>query len=99
MTSAVKAKPEVESTTRLCPQFRVIFHNDNKTTFDFVILVLIRFFNKAELDAVSLAAKIHVEGSGCVGIYPLEVAEFKRDQAVSMARASKFPLQITIEPD
>lgn len=99
MMDTVKAKPETEEKIRHCPMYKVIFHNDSVTTFEFVIVVLMRFFNKSETEAAQLAYKIHAENVGCVGVYPLETAEFKRDQTISLARAYKYPLQVTVEPD
>jgi len=85
--------------TRHIPLYKVIIHNDPITTFDFVIGILIKFFRKNLHDAKLLAQEVHETGMGLAGIYPLEHAEHLVDQAKSLARANKYPLAFTIEPD
>jgi len=83
---------------RHVPMYKVIFHNDDKTTMDFVVFVLMRFFNHEVEEAVKIMLEVHEEGQGVAGVYPFETAEFKRDQTISAARPT-WPLMVTIEPD
>lgn len=91
-------EPEVKSKTRTIPMYKVIYINDDYTSFDFVINSLVAIFNKTIQDAEKLAREVHETGAGLAGIYSLELAELKKDQVVSAARAQKFPLQLVIEP-
>jgi len=89
---------ETETKTRTCPMYKVIMHNDDITTMEFVILVLISIFGRESADAVRIMFEIHNTGLGLAGIYALEHAELKVDQCHSLARTQKFPLTCTIEP-
>jgi ATP-dependent Clp protease adaptor protein ClpS len=78
--------------------YKVILHNDDTTTFDFVIEVLIRIFHKNLQDAIELAKQIHVTGQGIAGSpYTREIAEEKTEETIGFARANGFPLTATFE--
>ncbi len=80
-------------------QYKVVFHNDDFTTMEFVTEVLRVVFNKPADEAVTLMMRVHREGQAVVGIYSYDVAMTKASQATSMARQEGFPLNITCEPD
>ena len=78
--------------------YKVLLHNDDKTTFEFVIAVLTRIFYKTVEEAVEITNAIHVSGQGIAGApYTREVAEEKTMETVSFARANNFPLTATFE--
>ncbi|MEI6424927.1 MAG: ATP-dependent Clp protease adaptor ClpS [Lentisphaerota bacterium] len=78
--------------------YKVLLHNDDKTTFDFVIAVLMRIFHKTAEDAIIITKAIHETGQGIAGApYTREVAEEKTLETVSFARANNFPLTPTFE--
>lgn len=91
-------KPVVHVTPRLTPLYKVIAHNDDVTTMEFVVKVLLEIFKKSEQEAIQLMMDIHNTGLGIVDVLPLELAELRVDQTHSMARARGFPLTLTIEP-
>ena len=74
-------------------QYKVIFHNDDFTTMEFVTDVLRRVFNKPADEAVTLMMRVHKEGQAVVGIYSYDVAMTKASQATAMARNEGFPLK------
>ena len=78
---------------------KVLFHNDDFTTMDFVTEVLQTVFGKSVEEAVSLMMKVHREGHAVVGIYSYDVAMTKASLATAMARQEGFPLHITCEPE
>lgn len=78
--------------------FKVIFHNDEKTTFEFVIAILIEYYGKSFDDASILTTKIHNDGQAVVGIYIEEIAEKKANDTIRAARFNGYPLTVTIEP-
>ena len=80
-------------------QYKVVFHNDDFTTMEFVTDVLRRVFNKPADEAVTLMMRVHREGQAIVGIYSYDVAMTKASQATAMARNEGFPLKITCEPE
>ncbi len=77
--------------------YNVIFMNDNVTTMEFVIVVLMTLFDYSEEDSLELCKKIHEEGAGVVAVYPYELAEQKALETTLMARNNSFPLMVKIE--
>jgi ATP-dependent Clp protease adaptor protein ClpS len=77
--------------------YKVLLHNDDFTTMEFVVYVLETIFQRTESDAVSIMLKVHHEGVGLAGIYPYEVAEMKVEKVKSLAEANEYPLLCTIE--
>lgn len=88
-----------ESETRLKkpPLYRVLIHNDDFTTMEFVVYVLQTVFQRTEADAMQIMLKVHVEGIGVAGVYTYEIAEMKVEKVMSLAQASEFPLLCTME--
>lgn len=80
-------------------KYKVILHNDDKTTFEFVIIVLQTIFFKALDEAVELTKHVHLSGSAIVGTYTKEIADEKVSEATSLARANGFPLVVTHEEE
>ena len=78
--------------------YDVVLFNDDKTDRDFVISLLIAVFRMSRIDAQSLVSHVERVGKGVAGSYSsLDVAQTKRDKAISMARSENYPLQITVE--
>ena len=77
--------------------FKVLLHNDDYTTMEFVVQVLEAIFNMAEDQAIQVMLNVHMRGVGVAGIYPLEIAEMKVAKTTAMAREQEFPLLVTIE--
>ena len=77
--------------------YNVIFHNDDVTTMDFVVMVLMRVFRKTEQVAEELMLKVDREGSAVVGTYTHDIAESKASYTIRLARANGFPLEVTTE--
>lgn len=77
---------------------RVILLNDDYTSMEFVVRVLMEVFHKQSNEATSIMLAIHEKGSGVCGIYPVELAETKVLQVHSRARAEGFPLRCLVEP-
>lgn len=82
----------------LAPRWKVIVHDDPVTTFEFVQEVLRRVFAKAQGEAQRITREAHDTGSALVDVMPLEQAEFRCEQAHSLARPRGYPLTLTLEP-
>lgn len=76
---------------------KVILHNDDITSMEFVILILKSIFDKSEADANKITMQIHHEGLSVAGSYLLGTAKAKLVAVSTMARAHSFPLRCTIE--
>jgi ATP-dependent Clp protease adaptor protein ClpS len=102
--SSVPASPpsvseKTDVRTRLCPQYKVLLHNDDVTPFDFVLRdVCIGIFHLEHGRAHEVTREAHERGIALVGVYPLEQAEFKSDRARSLSRGRGYPLTLTYEP-
>jgi len=81
------------------PLFRVLLHNDNYTTMDFVVFVLMYVFNRTETDAIQIMLQVHNQGLGVAGIYPHDVAETKIARVTALARENEYPLLCTMEEE
>ena len=80
------------------PLYNVIMWNDDVTTMEFVIRILVNLFRKDFSAAEELMYEVHYKGAAHVVTLPLEQAEFKVEQVHSAAALEQFPLKCTIEP-
>ena len=78
--------------------YRVLLHNDDYTTREFVVWVLQSVFHKSENDATAIMSHVHNNGVGVAGVYTFEVAETKVTKTMQLARSHEYPLQLSIEP-
>lgn len=83
--------------TALPPMFKVLMHNDDYSTMEFVIEVLQKVFHKGMADAERIMLTIHHKGVGVCGIFPFAVAECKVHRVHQMARDAGFPLRCSVE--
>lgn len=79
--------------------WRVLMHNDDFKTQEFVVHVLIAFFKKDATEAQHLMLKVHMTGKAIVGAYTKDVAETKVQQVTDYAREHGHPLMLTMEPE
>ncbi|HIJ59970.1 MAG TPA: ATP-dependent Clp protease adapter ClpS [Nitrospirae bacterium] len=79
--------------------YRVILLNDDYTPMDFVVFILETIFDKSNLEATSIMLNVHKKGSGVAGIYTREISETKVKEVHEIAKANKFPLRCTMEPE
>jgi ATP-dependent Clp protease adaptor protein ClpS len=80
-------------------RYKVIFHNDDYTTMEFVIEVLKRFFHKTDTEAAHIMLTVHKTGAAVAGVYTRDVAETKSTQVMDYARECGMPLLLTTEPE
>ena len=89
---------DVEDEVREEPPYRVIIHNDNITTFVFVIKILTTIFKKNVMEADQIANRTHNYGIAVVGTYPKSVAETRINKVNFAAQLEGYPLKLTMEP-
>ncbi len=79
--------------------FKVLLHNDDFTTMEFVVFILIQVFLRSEPEAFAIMLKVHNEGVGLAGTYSFEIAAMKSEKAMNLARANEYPLLCTVEEE
>ena len=91
------ALAEAEEKVAEPPLFKVLLHNDDFTTMEFVVWILESVFNMPEEQAIQVMLNVHLRGIGVAGIYTFEVAETKVEKTTALAREHEYPLLVTME--
>jgi ATP-dependent Clp protease adaptor protein ClpS len=95
--SQSELQEKVRSTVSEPPKYAVILLNDNYTTFDFVVEVLVTIFRKSVAESVQITNDVHRKGRGICGIYSKEIAETKVDLVEQLSRKDGHPLKCVME--
>lgn len=90
-----ESKPKLQKP----PLYKVLLHNDNFTTMEFVVYILMEVFNHAEIGAIRIMLQVHNHGVGVAGVYTYEIAETKIAKVVRLAREHEYPLLCTMEEE
>ena len=95
----VATKRRTERKLKKPKLYKVLLHNDDYTTMEFVVFVLQGIFHHPEAEAVQIMLHVHNNGVGVAGIYPYDVAEVKVKTVTDLAEQNDFPLLTTLEPE
>ena len=98
-TAVAVPKTKAQKQTRRPPLFKVLLHNDDFTTQEFVDWVLMNVFKHDPESAHRIMLHVHMHGVGVAGIYPYEIAETKAQKTMELAREAEYPLLATLEPE
>ncbi|CAK8712897.1 ATP-dependent Clp protease adapter protein ClpS [Candidatus Electronema halotolerans] len=79
------------------PLYKVLLHNDDYTTMDFVVMILEVIFAKDTAEATAIMLNVHHQGRGVAGVYPREIGETKVAEVHQLARKNQFPLKCSLE--
>jgi ATP-dependent Clp protease adaptor protein ClpS len=85
--------------TQKPPLYKVLLHNDDYTTKEFVVMVLQAVFHRSEADANRIMLHVHLNGVGIAGVYTYEAAETKVAKTMQLAQRYEYPLQLSLEPE
>ena len=96
---STRTLPRAEERLQTPRMWRVLLHNDDFTTQDFVVWVLQTVFNKPAAEAMTIMLHVHNAGLGVAGIYTRDVAESKITATERLAEQHEFPLRVTMEPE
>jgi len=80
-------------------RYKVVIYNDDFTTMEFVVMILVQVFLKSEAEANALMLQVHHSDQAVVGIYSYDIAVSKVRKATDMAREQNYPLRLTVEPE
>lgn len=97
--SGVVTETKPEKKLKKPKLYKVLLHNDNYTTREFVVAVLKEIFHKTESDAVQIMLHVHYNGTGVAGVYTHDVAATKISLVEQLAREHEYPLRLTMEPE
>ncbi len=81
------------------PMYKVLLHNDDYSTMDFVVMVLKKVFHKNQEQSEQIMLDVHKKGKGICGVYTFEIAQTKVEQVKTLAKQNQFPLLATYEED
>lgn len=90
-------KENTKAKVREPKKYKVVMHNDDFTTMEFVVSVLVDIFHKNQTDAERIMLAVHQKGSAVVGTYPLDIARTKVSEALTRAKKEGFPFRMTVE--
>lgn len=79
------------------PLYKVLLHNDDYTSMEFVVSILIGVFHKSLPEATRIMLNVHEQGIGIAGIFTREICETKIERVHSLARQKEFPLRCSME--
>jgi ATP-dependent Clp protease adaptor protein ClpS len=97
MDSNVSILEKQKIKVRKPKQYKVIMHNDDFTTMEFVIDVLMNIFNKKFEEANKIMIDVHKKGKGIAGIYSYDIAVTKSSVAMALAKEEGFPFKLSVE--
>lgn len=97
--SSTVIDPKATTKTKKPKLYKVILHNDNYTTMEFVVHVLQNIFHKNHAEATHLMLYVHMKGQAVIGLYTFDIAETKVKQVLELAREQGYPLLCTMEPE
>ncbi len=90
---------KTQDTTKEPALYKVVLHNDDYTTMEFVIEILEMVFHKLPAEAFRIMMQVHTQGSGICGLYTYEVAETKAETVHDLTAQAGFPLKASVEAD
>lgn len=96
-SNAEKTIEKTQEQVKEPDMYRVILHNDNYTTMEFVVEVIMKVFHKSAMEATKIMLRVHKQGKGTVGTFTYDVAQTKAQQVHKMARQRDYPLKCTVE--
>lgn len=97
--SKTKTDTSLKSKSNQPPMYKVLLHNDDYTTMEFVVEILLNVFGKSLEKATQIMLNVHNKGKDICGIYPRDIAETKVETVHHLASSKGFPLKSTMEKE
>lgn len=99
MSMQGETREKIRINIREPKRYRVIMHNDDFTSMEFVVEILMGIFHKEEAEAQRLMLMVHEGGRAAVGSYPYDIAVTKVQTAAARAKEEGFPFRMTVEEE
>jgi ATP-dependent Clp protease adaptor protein ClpS len=90
-------KEKIREEVKEPDMYRVLLLNDDYTTTDFVVEILVSIFHKQPIEAAKIMMDVHKKGRGIVGLYTYDIAATKIAQVHAVAREREYPLKCIME--
>lgn len=90
---------ESEKKVKKPDMYKVIIHNDDYTSMDFVVQILTDIFHLPVAKATQIMLDVHQKGKGIVGVYTYDIAVTKVNLVHERAKENGFPLRCSIEKE
>ncbi len=97
MSAKHQAKEKSRDMVKKPKRYKVIMHNDDFTTMELVVEILIDVFHKNQVEAERLMMEVHQKGSSVVAVYPYDIAQTKISESTKRAQQQGFPFKMTME--
>ena len=95
--ASTKTRTRTEQKTEKPRLYKVLLHNDDYTTMEFVVFVLMSVFHHEESTATQIMLHVHKKGVGVAGVYTKEIAETRIGRVHELAKEHEFPLRCSME--
>jgi len=92
-------KNKITNKIQVPKMYKVVLHNDDYTTMEFVIEILMKVFNKSSAEAITVTFNVHKQGKGIAGVYSFDIAQTKIKIVRDTAREKGYPLKLTMEAE
>ncbi|GLC28852.1 ATP-dependent Clp protease adaptor ClpS [Clostridium omnivorum] len=99
MSEKTVVKEEIKHNIKKPKLYQVLMHNDDYTTMEFVVEILVAIFNKQPAEATRIMLDVHKCGIGIAGVYSYDIATTKVVQAESLAEEKGFPLKLSLREE
>lgn len=99
MSEKTIVKEEIKYKIKKPKLYQVLMHNDDYTTMEFVVEILVAIFNKQPAEATRIMLDVHKSGIGIAGVYSYDIATTKVVQAESLAEEKGFPLRLSLREE
>ncbi|MGL4772575.1 MAG: ATP-dependent Clp protease adaptor ClpS [Clostridium sp.] len=99
METDIKTIEKIDIKIKKPKKYKVIMHNDDFTTMEFVIAILMDIFNKSFEESNQIMLDVHEKGKGVAGIYSYDIATSKVNKAMTLAKEEGFPFKLTVEEE
>ena len=96
-STATRTRTQTQKKVAQPPLYKVLLHNDDYTTMEFVVYVLMSVFHHGETEATQIMLHVHKKGIGVAGVYTKEIAETRMNRVHELAKEHEFPLRCSME--
>lgn len=99
MSTNTSIKEKTKIKIKQPKKYKVVMYNDDFTSMEFVVHVLVNIFNKSNQESIKIMLDVHKGGKAIVGTYSYDIAKTKVEATITLAREEGFPFRLKIEEE